>query len=93
MKRSRPSIAALILCLLAGLSGGFIRLEARERPAPGTITIPSEADLNRLEREAITTPPLDVSGAPPGGGDGTRDRRARRIKRTSPERGGACDDC
>ncbi|WP_331315810.1 hypothetical protein [Methylobacterium mesophilicum] len=93
MTRSRPSIAALILSLLAGLSGGFTSLEARERPAQGTVTIPSDAVLNRLEREAITMPPLDVTGTPPGSGDGTRERRERRIKRTSPERGGACDDC
>lgn len=93
MTRSRFTIAAPMLSLLAGFSGGSIRLEARERPAQSTVTIPTDAELNRLEREAITTPPLDVSGTPPGDGIGAPHRRERRIERRSPGRGGACDDC
>ena len=57
----------------------------------------NDAQLNRLEREAITTPPLDVSESPPGAEPGTqerhRDRRDRRINRRLPERWGACDGC
>jgi len=93
MTRSRLSIAALMLLCPAGLSGQSIRSEARDRGAQDTVTIPSDAELNRLEREAITTPPLDVSGTQPGGRDGPRDRRERGIERHAPKRGAACDDC
>ena len=83
--------------LLAGVAGGFTRVEARVRLAQGSVTIPSDAQLNRLEREAITTPPLDVSEPPPGVEPGAqerhRDRRDRRIDRRSPQRGGSCVDC
>lgn len=72
-------------------------LEARERLPQGAVTIPSDMELNRLEREAITTPPLDVGGTPAGDGKGararSRDRRDRRLERRTPERGGACDGC
>ncbi|MBE7198859.1 MAG: hypothetical protein INR70_13800 [Parafilimonas terrae] len=93
MTRCRVFIAALILSFPAGSWGGSVGVEARDRPAQGTVTIPSDADLNRLEREAITTPPLDVSDTPPRGGTGAPDSRQRRIERPSPARGGACDDC
>ncbi|GJE13593.1 hypothetical protein [Methylobacterium longum] len=93
MTRLQISTVTLMLAFVAGLAAGSIRPEARDRPAQGTVTIPSDAELNRLEREAITTPPLDVSGTPPRGGGGARDRRERRIERRPPERGGACDDC
>jgi hypothetical protein len=83
--------------LLAGAAGGSTRVEARVRLAQGSVTIPSDAQLNRLEREAITTPPLDVSEPPPGGEPGARgrhgDQRDRRIDRRPSQRGGTCDDC
>ncbi len=101
MTRFPMSAAFLILPLLTGLPLGSVRLEVRDRPRQGTVTIPSDAELNRLEREAITTPPLDVSGSPPRNGKAARDRpkdqsrvrRERRIEQTAPSRGSACDDC
>ena len=83
--------------LLAGVAGGFTRVEARVRLAQGRVPLPRAAPLNRRAREAITTPPLDVSEPPPGVEPGAqerhRDRRDRRIDRRSPQRGGSCDDC
>ncbi|MHB2208220.1 hypothetical protein [Methylobacterium sp. CM6257] len=97
MTISRACAAVLMLALPAGVAAGSTRVEARVRLAQGSVTIPSDAQLNRLEREAITTPPLDVSEPPPGAEPGTqerhRDRRDRRIDRRLPERGGACDGC
>jgi hypothetical protein len=96
MTMSRTRAVALMLLLLAGIPDGSARADARLRLAQGTVTIPSDAQINRLEREAITTPPLDVGETPrdePGAAARHRDRREHRIDRRNPERGGACDDC
>ena len=52
--------------------------------AQGEVQIPSDAQLERMEERAITTPPLDVRGAPGRGlSEGAEirqmDERARRI--------------
>lgn len=94
---SRAGAALLMLALPSGVAGAVTRGEAQIRLAQGGIAIPSEAQLNRLEREAITTPPLDVSDPPPGVEPGTqrrhRDPRDRRNDRRLPGEGGACEAC
>ena len=52
--------------------------------AQAEVQIPSDAQLERMEKRAITTPPLDVQGAPGRGlSEGAKirqmDERARRI--------------
>ena len=97
MTISHACAAVLMLALPSGIAGVSTRVEAPLRLAQGTMTIPTDAQLNRLEREAITTPPLDVSETRPGSESGAqgrhRDRRDRRIDRRLPERGETCDDC
>lgn len=93
---SRAGAALLMLALPSGVAGAATRGEAQIRLAQGGIAIPSEAQLNRLEREAITTPPLDVSDPPPGVEPGTqrrhRDPQDRRNDRRLPGEG-ACEAC
>ena len=67
--------------------------------AQGDIRIPTDAQLERMEERAITTPPLDVSGAPPRvrGGEEAEirqmDERARRIDQQLMGSGAICTDC
>ena len=66
--------------------------------AQGEVQIPSDAQLERMEERAITTPPLDVSGAPGRGlGEGAEirqmDERARRIDGQLLGGGAICTDC
>ena len=60
------------------------------------IRIPSDAQLEQLEREGITTPTLDVSGAPAMKGteesqDQQMERRSREIDQKVMK--GICSDC
>lgn len=93
----RTCVAVLMLCFPAGIAGGFAEGKARLHLVQGSVTIPSDAQLDRLQRQSITTPPLDVSdpaqGNEPKARERHRDRRDRRIDRGGPGRGGACDDC
>jgi hypothetical protein len=66
--------------------------------AQGEVQIPSDAQLERMEERAITTPPLDVRGAPGRGlseGAGIRqmDERARRIDERLMGGDAICADC
>ena len=66
--------------------------------AQGEVQIPSDAQLERMEERAITTPPLDVSGAPGRGlSEGAEirqmDKRARRIDEQLMGDGAICTDC
>ena len=66
--------------------------------AQGEVQIPSDAQLERMEERAITTPPLDVRGAPGRGrseGAAIRqmDERARRIDKQLMGDGAICTDC
>ena len=66
--------------------------------AQGEVQIPSDAQLERMEERAITTAPLDVSGAPGRGlSEGAEirqmDERARRIDGQLLGGGGICTDC
>jgi hypothetical protein len=53
--------AILTLSLLAEAAIGTCRAEPRVFVAQGTVTIPTDAQLERMARDSIATPPLDVS--------------------------------
>ena len=66
--------------------------------AQGEVRIPSDAQLERMEERAITTPPLDVRDAPRvRGGEEAEirqmDERARRIDERLLGSGAICTDC
>jgi hypothetical protein len=66
--------------------------------AQGTVAIPSDAQLERMEERAITTDPLNASGARPmRGGEEAEiremDRRAHRIDEQLMKDGGICAGC
>jgi hypothetical protein len=66
--------------------------------AQGEVQIPSDAQLERMKERAITTPPLDVRGAPgrglsEGAAMGQMDERARRIDKQLMGDGAICADC
>jgi hypothetical protein len=66
--------------------------------AQGEVQIPSDAQLERMEERAITTPPLDVRDAPGRGlSEGAQirqmDERARRIDERLMGGGAICTDC
>ena len=66
--------------------------------AQGEVQIPSDAQLERMEGRAITTPPLDVRDAPGRGlSEGAEirqmDKGARRIDRQLMGDGAICADC
>ena len=74
----------------AGARGPLLVLTQSE------VRIPSDAQLERLEREGIATPPLDVSDAPATKGteesqDQQMDRRSRAIDQKVMK--GICSDC
>src|SRR3954470_19058941 len=75
---------------LAGGSGRPMRLAQVE------VQIPSATQLDRMEREDIATPPLDVSGSPvPKGSEQTQIRRMDRQDRIIDNKvmRGICSDC
>jgi hypothetical protein len=60
------------------------------------IRIPSDAQLERLEREGIVTPTLDVSGAPAmKGTEGSQNQQMERQSRAIDQKvmKGICSDC
>jgi hypothetical protein len=60
------------------------------------LQIPSAAQLDRMEREDIATPPLDVSGSPiPKGSEQSQIRRMDRQDRIIDDKvmRGICSDC
>ena len=66
--------------------------------AQSEVRIPSDAQLERMEERAITTPPLDVREAPRvRGGEEAEirqmDERARRIDQQLMGSGAICTDC
>jgi hypothetical protein len=77
---------------------GFHRSTPRMIIAQGEVRIPSDAQLERMEQRAITTPPLDVREAPRvrGGEEAENremDERARRIDEKLMGSGAICTDC
>ena len=84
--------------VLLGAAAGTARAEPRLLMAQAEVQIPSDAQLDRMEREAITTPPLyDGGGANERGGIGAENRqmdeRAHRIDERLLRGGGVCSDC
>ena len=64
MKISWIRDVCLTLVLLLGPAGGTARAESRLLMAQAEVQIPSDAQLDRMERQGITTPPLyDGGGA------------------------------
>jgi hypothetical protein len=66
--------------------------------AQAEIRVPSDAELELMEQRAITTPPLDIDGAPrTRGGEEAEirrmDERARRIDERLMNDGAICSDC
>jgi hypothetical protein len=95
---------ALSLAAFCALPAGAQQQQGSYRSAPrmmiaqGEVRIPSDAQLERMEERAITTPPLDVGGAPRvrGGEDAEirqMDERARRIDQQLLGSGAICTDC
>ncbi|MER2269080.1 hypothetical protein [Methylobacterium oxalidis] len=83
--------------LFFGTFGADAQADPSVRVAPGTVTIPTDAQINRMERNAITTPPLDVSEGAMRGSERSQirqmDRRDRRIDQKLLKDDGVCDDC
>ena len=91
-RRANP-VAAVNASVPRTAPGGRILL------AQGEVQIPSDAQLERMEERAITTPPLAVTRDAPGRGlsEGAEirqmDKRARRIDRQLMGDGAICTDC
>jgi hypothetical protein len=90
--RRNPMLSRLVFAALLTVSGATIVA------AQGEVTIPSDAQLERMEERAITTNPLDDRGAPAvrGGEEAENlqmDRRAHRIDERLIKDGGICTDC
>lgn len=80
----------MTLSNVATLAGGALLLLAQAE-----IQIPSDAQLDRMERQGIATPPL-YDGDAIGGGIGAENRRMEDQARRIDERllgGGICRDC
>jgi hypothetical protein len=95
----RPDVAQESAC------APFVALSSPARTEPGIVLaqgevrIPSDAQLERMEERAITTPPLDGSGVPPRARGGQEaeirqmDERAHRIDEQLMKGGAICTDC
>ncbi|GEP03421.1 hypothetical protein MOX02_14590 [Methylobacterium oxalidis] len=87
----------LTIALLLGTFGGEAQAGPSVRVAQGTVTIPTEAQINRMEQDSITAPPLDVSDGVLRGSEGLQirqlDRRDHRIDQRLLKHDGVCDDC
>ena len=98
MKISQGRDVCLTFVLLLGAAGGTAHAESRLLMAQAEVQIPSDAQLDRMEREAITTPPLyDGGGANERGGIGAENRQmdeqAHRIDERLLRGGDICSDC
>ncbi|WP_336489452.1 hypothetical protein [Methylobacterium nigriterrae] len=97
MTSSRTRSGVVTFALLLGTFGGAAQASPSVRVAQGTVTIPNDAQINRLERDSITTPPLDVSEGVQRGSQGAQirqmDRRDHRIDQKLLKHDGVCDDC
>ena len=98
------SLTALSLATFCSLPAAAQQQQAPYRSSPrvviaqGEVRIPSDAQLERMEQRAITTPPLDVRDAPRvRGGEEAEirqmDERARRIDQQLLGSGAICTDC
>ena len=96
MKISWIRDVCLTLVLLLGPAGGTARAESRQRDQ-GEVQIPSDAQLDRMERQGITTPPLYDGGGAREAGESAEirqmDQRAHRIDEKLLDGGGVCSGC
>ena len=96
----------IVAVLLVASAPALLRADDVPGPRPagwlviaqGEVTIPSDAQLERMEERAITTNPLDVRGARavPGGEEAEiqqMDRRAHRIDERLLNNDGICAGC
>lgn len=85
------------IALFLGTFGGEAQANPNVRTAQGTVTIPTDAQINRMERDSITTSPLDVSEGVRRGGEASQirqmDRRDHRVDQRLLKHDGVCDDC
>ena len=97
MDPTRVSFAVLAFTLSFGTFGHPLRAGPHVRVAQAEVRIPSEAQIDRMERDAISTPPLDVSDGAQTGGEAAEirqmDRRAHSIDEKLLKDGGVCRGC
>jgi hypothetical protein len=97
MKSLRILFVLTTLVLPFGTFGSPALAEPHTHIAQGEVTIPTNAQINRLEQQAITTPPLDDSEGALQGGQATQirqmDQRAHRIDEKLLKDDGVCDGC
>src|SRR3954447_13096277 len=83
--------------VLLGAAAGTARAEPRLLMAQAEVQIPSDAQIDRMEREAITTPPLYDGGGGKQAGESAAirrmDERAHRIDEKLLDGGGVCGGC
>ena len=90
---ARPAVLSRHLqAIAAHIAPGVLALAQAE------VRIPSDAQLERIEERAITTPPLDAGAAPGAKGSEEAeirqmDERDRRIDQQLMGRGAICADC
>lgn len=97
MKTPRALLAVMVLALPIGTFGTAARAAPHLRLAQGEVTIPTEGQIDRMERDAITVAPLDVSEGGQRGGEAAEirqmDRRAHRIDQKLLTDDGVCNGC
>ena len=97
MKTPRMLLVTMTLALTFGTFGGPALADPRARIVQSEVTIPTNAQIDRMEQQAITTPPLDVSeGALPGNQAAQirqMDLRAHRIDEKLLNNDGVCNGC
>lgn len=86
----------LTFALPFGTFGGPASADPVVREAQA-MTIPTEAQIDRMERDSISTPPLDVSEGAQRGGQGAEirqmDRRAHQVDEKLLNDDGVCSGC
>lgn len=92
-----PRLGTLLALMLPfGTFGAPVWAEPAPRMAQ-MVTIPTERQIDRMERDAIATPPLDVSAGAQRGDQGARirqmDDRSHRIDEKLLTDDGVCRGC
>ncbi|WP_149313740.1 hypothetical protein [Methylobacterium sp. P1-11] len=97
MKTPRVLLAFMMLALPFGAFGSPAWAKPDTRIAQSEVTIPTDAQIDSMEQQAITTPPLNDSEGVLQGGQGAQirqmDRRAHRIDEKLLKDDGVCDGC
>lgn len=97
MKTARMLFVSMTLALACGAFQSHVLAESLVHMAQSEVTIPTDAQINRMEQRAITTPPLDVDDGTLQGGQAAQirqmDQRAHRIDEKLLKDDGVCDGC